>query len=450
MAEINIRKGHDLQISGKPKDEIFDVAMGKTVAIKPTEFKSIKPKLLVKEGDKVKIGTPIFYDKGNPDLTFPSLGCGIIEKIHTGPRRSYEKIEIKLSEKEEHEKHKAYRLHELNALKREEILNSLLRGSLFPFIRQRPFNRIPNPNSTPRDIFISGCNTGPLTVNLDLALQRKQSQFQAGVIALSKLTKGNVHLTFSEKTVSDTMLEAKGVVQHTISGPHPAGNVGIQIHHISPLNLKDQVWVVNAQDVVRIGNFFLTGELDLSLILSLGGPSVKDPAHYKSRIGTQIQTIVKENIEIETSRIISGDVLTGKTISVDDHINFYDSTLSIIPESKEREFLGMLRPGTSSTRYSLTRAFFGSKRNHYNFNTLKNGSERYMVPINAWEDVLPMDILPNPLYRAILVEDIEEMEQLGILECDEEDFALCSFACPSKIDVGGTIKRGLDLMEKEL
>ena len=450
MAEINIRKGHDIQISGKPKNELSNASLGKKVAIKPSQFRGIKPKLLVKEGEKVKLGTPLFYHKPNPNLTFPSTGCGTIEKIHMGPRRSFEQIDILLSEKEESEVFKAYRLHEINTLTKEEVLKSLLKGCLFPFIRQRPFNKIPDPSTEPRDIFISGYNTSPLSVDIDLALQRKQSQFQAGVIALGKLTKGSVHLTFSEKTVSDTMLESKHVIQHTISGPHPAGNVGVQIHHISPIGLKDTVWVVNAQDVVRIGTFFLTGELDFSLIVSLGGPSVQDAAHFKSRIGASINSIADGKVdENKKSRFISGDVLTGMTVTIEDYLNFYDSTISVIPESEQREFIGMLKPGSSSTRYSLTRAFFGSKNKGYDFNTLKNGSERYMVPLNAWENVIPMDILPNPLYRAILVEDIEEMEQLGILECDDEDFALCSFACPSKIDVGGAIRQGLDLMEKE-
>ena len=449
MADINIKKGHDIQISGKPELLVYPLQKSKTVAIKPSEFRGIKPKLLVKEGDEVKIGTPIFYHKSNPDLKFPSVGCGVVEKIQIGPRRSMEKIIIKLSDKENCENFKSYRLHEINTLSRENIVESFIAGCLFPFIRQRPFNKIPTKIEFPRDIFISGINTAPLSVDLDLALQRKQSQFQAGIFALNKLTDGNVHITYSEDTVSDTMLETKGAVHHTISGPHPAGNIGIQIHHIAPLNLKDIVWTLNAQDVVRIGTFFLTGELDVSNITTVVGPSVKKPAHYISRIGNEMTSIVHDNLQDENFRLISGDVLTGNTSSMEGHSNFYDTTITVIPENDEREFLGMLRPGSSTTRYSLTRAFFGSKSNGFDFSTSKNGSERYVVPINAWEDVLPMDIMPNPLYRAILVEDIEEMEQLGIIECDDEDFALCSFACPSKIDVGGTIRQGLDLMEKE-
>ena len=225
--------------------------------------------------------------------------------------------------------------------------------------------------------------------------------------------------------------------------------MGIQIHHIAPLGSNDHVWVVNAQDVARIGNYFLTGELDVSLVITVGGPSVLSPSHIKSRIGAQVSQYLNNNIKEGEQRIISGDVLTGKKIDDGDFLGFYDSAIAVIVEGGNREFIGMLRPGTASSRYSLTNAFLGTLKGGYDFNTLKNGSERYMVPINSWEEVLPMDILPNPLYRAILVEDIEEMEQLGIYECDEEDFALCSFACPSKIDIGKTIRDGLDLIESE-
>jgi Na+-transporting NADH:ubiquinone oxidoreductase, subunit NqrA len=207
--------------------------------------------------------------------------------------------------------------------------------------------------------------------------------------------------------------------------------------------------VVNAQDVARIGSFFLTGELDTTLYISIGGPSVTQPTHVKSRIGAQLKPLLGDKLKEGENRIISGDVLTGNKVDIENYINFYDSSISVIPEGGKREFLGMLRPGSASSRYSLTNAFLGSITRGYNFNTLKNGSERYMVPINSWEDVLPMDILPNPLYRAILAEDIEEMEQLGIFECDEEDFALCSFACPSKIDLGQAIRDGLNLIESE-
>lgn len=449
MADLIIRKGHNIQIAGTPVKEVVKGRAPSSVAILPTDFRGIKPKLLVKEGDAVKIGSPLFHCKSNPSITWPSPGGGTVKSIHYGPRRVIDKIEIKLSDSEEFESFPSFRFNEISGLKRSEILDILKNGSLFPLIRQRPFNKVADPNTTPRDIFISGWNTAPLAVDLDLALRRRLSPFQAGINALQKLTDGDVHLSYNENTVSDTLLEVQDVNKHLLRGPHPAGNVGIQIHHIAPLGLNDLVWTVNAQDVVRIGNLLLTGKLDTTLFTTVGGPSVSSPTHIKTRMGVQISTLTEERLAEGKHRIISGDVLTGKTADENGYLGFYDSTISVLPEGGEREFMGMLRPGSSKTRYSLTNAFLGFAKEKFNFTTLNNGSERYMVPINAWEDVLPMDILPNALYRAILAQDIEEMEQLGIMECDEEDFALCSFACPSKIDVGGAIRDGLDLMEKE-
>ena len=449
MADYNLVKGHDIKIAGIPKNSIIENENPEFVALKPSEFRGIKPKLMVQVGDQVKIGTPLFHDKTNPQITWPSPGAGEITEIEYGPRRIIEKIMIKLSDDESSESFSSYNPKEINNLSRDDVLSALLKGSIFPFIRQRPFNKVPDPDVIPRDIFISGWNSGPLAVNLDLALRRRLPQFQAGVDILNKLTKGEVHLSYNENTVSDTLLNVNGVRAHTFNGPHPAGNVGIQIHHISPINLNDLVWVVNAQDVVRIGSCFLMGKLDTTLFVTIGGPSVTNPIHIKSRLGSEIKCLLKDNLSEHENRIISGDVLTGSKSGLDDFIEFYHSTVSVIPHETSREFLGMLRPGSSSSRYSLTNAFIGSRQKDYSFNTLKNGSERYILPIDAWENVLPMDILPNALYRAIYANDIEEMEQLGIIECDEEDFALCSFACPSKIDVGGMIRQGLDLMEEE-
>jgi Na+-transporting NADH:ubiquinone oxidoreductase subunit A len=449
LADLNIRKGHDIRIAGVPSNEVQKGYQPKFVAIQPTDFRGLKPKLCVKEGDSVKLGSALFSCKTNPEVSYPSPGGGKVTSIQYGPRRVIEKIIIELAEKEELESFKIFRSAEIPKLDREKVLSALLNGNMFPFIRQRPFNKVANPDERPRDIYISGWNTAPLSVNLDVALRRRLSQFQTGINVLQKLTNGHVHLSMNENTVSDTLIEAQGAKVYTVDGPHPAGNVGIQIHHFGPLGLHDVVWTVNAQDVVRIGNLFLTGKYDTTLFTTIGGPGVKNPTHIKTRIGVQLEALLKDNLYGGEQRIISGDMLTGTKTYSDGFLGFYDSSVSVLPEGGEREFMGMLRPGSSSTRYSLTNSFLGFGKKLFFFNTLNNGSERYMVPINAWEDVLPMDILPNALYRAIHAEDIEEMEQLGIMECDDEDFALCSFACPSKINVGGMIRHGLELMEKE-
>ncbi len=249
MADYNLVKGHDIKIAGIPKNSIIENENPEFVALKPSEFRGIKPKLIVQVGDQVKIGTPLFHDKTNPQITWPSPGAGEITEIEYGPRRIIEKIMIKLSDDESSESFSSYNPKEINNLSRDDVLSALLKGSIFPFIRQRPFNKVPDPSVIPRDIFISGWNSGPLAVNLDLALRRRLPQFQAGVDILNKLTEGEVHLSYNENTVSDTLLNVNGVRAHTFNGPHPAGNVGIQIHHISPINLNDLVWVVNAQNV---------------------------------------------------------------------------------------------------------------------------------------------------------------------------------------------------------
>ncbi len=236
---------------------------------------------------------------------------------------------------------------------------------------------------------------------------------------------------------------------HSISGPHPAGNVGIQIHHIAPLKPGEIIWTVNIQHLIILGKLFLTGKIDPTIIVAVGGPGAKNPVHIKTRIGAKISTLVEDQLGNDESRIISGDVLTGRTVEINDYLGFYDTIVSIIQEDHSRPFLGWIQPGSSKKSYSLTRSFMSFGKKTFNFSTKQNGSVRALVPIDAWEDMLPMDILPNPLYRSILACDIEEMEQLGVLECDDEDFALCSFTCPSKIDVGMVIRKGLDMMKAE-
>ena len=244
-------------------------------------------------------------------------------------------------------------------------------------------------------------------------------------------------------------MEFDNATNVTITGPHPAGNVGIQIHHIKPINPGEVIWTVNAQHVITIGKLFQNGYYDPGCVVSIGGSGSSNPQTVKAIIGSSIESLLKDQLLNGSQRIVSGDVLTGKRVSSDDYLGFYDSSVAIINDDVKRPFLGMLAVGSSSTKYSLTNTFLSARADEFDFTTSQNGELRAIVPLNAWEKMLPMDILPNPLYRAILAQDIEEMEQLGIWECDDEDFALCSFACPSKIDVGSVIREGLDLLERD-
>ena len=450
MARIIIKKGHNIQISGVPSLDLVNAGQTVSVAYLPEEFRYIKPKLLVNEGDTVKIGTPLFFDKKIPDVKWAALGSGKISAIHYGQRRVIEKIIIVVDKNEETLEHAYYDHQEITNLTNDQVKDQLLNAGMWPLIRQRPFNKIANPRDLPDSIFISCYNSAPLSVDLDVALRNRRSSFQAGITALSKLTEGKVNVVVDENSTSDTFKDLQHAETHLISGPHPAGNVGIQIHNINPLTPRKVIWTVNVQHVVTIGRLFLKGIFDPSLIIAIGGPGVKNPIHLKSRMGASIQSLVTDRLHDVSHRMVSGDVLTGSTVDKDDFIHYYNSAVASIPHSDKRTFLGMLHPGSSKSHYSLTHTYFKFGTSTFPFSTLQNGEERAMLPINTWENVLPMDILPNQLYRAIIANDIEEMEQLGLIECDEEDFALCSFSCPSKIDVGNVIRQGLDMLEAEV
>ena len=442
MKNIVLNKGHNIQIAGVPSKEIFPLTGLKTVSIIPTEFRDVKPKLLVKEGDKVELGSPLFFDKSKPDVRWASPACGSILSIQYGARRVVEKIEIKVEGFEA----KSFNILTKNQLKssdRKTILGLILKANLFPLIRQRPFNKIPDPKVFPRDIFISIVHTSPLAVDIESIVENFLNEFQAGVTGLSKLTDGSVYITSSKG------IKFEDAESQRIAGPHPAGNVGIQIHHSKPIKPGDIVWTLDAQHVITLGKLFLTGNYDSSIIVSIGGSGATKPQTVKTVTGVSVKALIA-NQGLETPvRLISGDVLTGTTTDKEHFLGFYNSTLSIINDVVERPFMGMLSPGSTATKYSLTNTFIGLRNRLFNFNTSQNGELRAIVPLNAWENVLPMDIFPNVLYRAILAQDVEEMEQLGIWECDEEDFALCSFVCPSKIDVGAVIRDGLNLMEAD-
>ena len=431
-----------MRMKGMPSDEISSNILPEKVSLSPQQFRGIKPKLIVREGDKVGTGSPLFFDKLKPEVKWASPSSGVVNRIQYGARRIIEKIEITVEHKKP-ESSKSFSSSQLNTADREIVMNSILDACIFPLIRQRPFNKVANPTDVPRDIFISAYNTAPLSVNLSKIIQNNKDEFQAGLTALSKLTKGSVYLTTQKP------MEFDNVTNVTISGPHPAGNVGIQIHHIKPINPGEVIWTVNAQHVITIGKLFQNGYYDPGCIVSIGGSGSSNPQTVNAIIGSSIESLLKDQLLNVPQRIVSGDVLTGKKVSIDDYLGFYDSSVAIINDNVKRPFLGMLAVGSSSTKYSLTNTFLSAGANEFDFTTSQNGELRAIVPLNAWEKMLPMDILPNPLYRAILAQDIEEMEQLGIWECDDEDFALCSFACPSKIDVGSVIRDGLDLLERD-
>jgi Na+-transporting NADH:ubiquinone oxidoreductase subunit A len=390
----------------------------------------------------VQIGSPLFFDKTNPSVKWASPANGTVKTIQFGARRIIEKIEIKVDGSESIQG-QVFTSEQLTSANRTTILNRILEANLFPLIRQRPFNKVANPKDFPRDIFISAVNTAPLSVDLDPVIESEKAAFQAGVTALSKLTDGSVVVT------SKKAMELQHAEVQTISGPHPAGNVGIQIHQSKPIKPGVIIWSVNAQHVITLGKLFLKGSYSPDILVTIAGPGATNPQTVSAKVGASIGSLILNQDLSEPTRLISGNVLTGQTVDVDNFLGFYDSSVSIVSDSVDRPFMGMLAVGNSKSKYSLTNTFLTFGEKLFNFNTAQNGELRAIVPINAWENVLPMDVYPNALYRAILAKDIEEMEQLGIWECDDEDFALCSFSCPSKIDVGKVIRAGLNMLEVE-
>ena len=442
MNHIFIKKGHDIRIAGIPSKDVVSIPGSDTVAISPKTFRGVKPKRMVSEGDRVQIGSPLFFDKTKPEVKWASPANGTVQTIQFGARHVIEKIEIKI-EGTDSISGQSFSSDQLASSDRPTILNRILEANLFPLIRQRPFNKVANPKDSPRDIFISAVNTAPLSVDLESVLESEKMAFQAGVTALSKLTDGSVVVT------SKKAMELQHAEVQTISGPHPAGNVGIQIHHSKSIKPGEIIWSVNAQHVITLGKLFLNGSYSPDILVTIAGPGATNPQTVFAKVGASIGSLIAKQEISEPTRLISGNVLTGQTVEVDNFLGFYDSSVSIVLDSVDRPFMGMLAVGNSKSKYSLTNTFLTFGEKLFNFNTAQNGELRAMVPINAWENVLPMDVYPNALYRAILAQDIEEMEQLGMWECDDEDFALCSFSCPSKIDVGKVIRDGLNMLEAE-
>ena len=437
MQKITIKKGHNINISGLASREFTNAPTQKFVSISPQDFNYIKPKLLVKEGDHVSLGDALFFDKVNPEVKWPSIAAGTISKIVYGERRAVLDIIIEIDESKEKNLEP---IDKKNLSSKEEVKNFIQNNNLWPFFTQRPFNKVVNPEDNPKCIIVSLADSSPLANDLSFSIAEKKDHIISALLNIKKLTDGNLYVAVRGDNFS-FLSDYDFITLVQVEGPHPSGNVGVILNRINPLNQNEVVWTVQGSHLPILGKLFSKGIYDFSLNISIGGPSVK-PSYFKSRIGARFDTY-KDSLLMENVRIISGNVLTGKQVNLDGFLGFYHSSFSVIEESFDRQFIGWLHPGGKS-KYSVFNAYFGSNKKSYNFTTLQNGSNRAFVPVDAWERVFPMDIYINALARSIEANDIDEMEQLGIYECDEEDVALCSFVCPSKSDVGAIIRKGLD------
>lgn len=445
---VKLRKGLNIKLKGAAEKVLTKAPLAKSYAVKPTDFEGLIPRLCVKEGDIVKAGSPVFFDKYRPEVVFVSPVSGKVTAIVRGDRRKL--LEVVVSPDSEQEKVK-FELGEEILKSREGIIDTMLKAGLWPFIKQRPYGIIANPSDQPKAIFISGFDTAPLSLDVVFMLESEAKNIQKGVEILKKIVSGPIHLGVEEGSTLEKMF--KGVEVTTFTGKHPAGNVGVHIHHVSPLAKDEVVWTISPMDLVNIGRFFDTGEFNSEKIIALAGSEVRRPQYYRILSGANLCSLA-ENINKEEEgkkhRYISGDVLTGISVGADGYLGFYDHRVSVIPEGNHYEFLGWAAPRFN--KFSASRAYFSwlTPGKKFNLDTNLNGGERAFVMSDQYEKVVPMDIYPVYLLKAILAEDVEKMEQLGIYEVIEEDLALCEFVCTSKIEVQEILRKGINTMIKEM
>ena len=445
---IKIRKGLDIKLRGKAEKIFIRPDPAELYAVKPTDFHNLIPRLTVKVDSSVKAGTPLFYDKYHPEVYFTSPVSGQVTAINRGERRQILEVVIKADAEIEYETFDMGKPARMNV---KEIKDKLLKSGLWPAIRQRPYDIIADPEDMPKAIFISAFDTSPLAPDYDFVVKGCEEDFQKGIDALSKLTVGKVHININDEyPASQVFTQAMNVQINRFRGPHPASNIGIQIHHIDPINKGEIVWYVSPQDVITIGRLFNKGIYDASKVIALAGSEVLKPRYYKIVGGTSIKNMIENNITDGNNRFISGNVLTGTRIVSDGFIGYYDSLITVIPEGDHYEFLGWAMPGLK--KYSVSRSYWSwlFSNKEYRIDTNLNGGIRAFVITGQYEKVFPMDIYPVQLIKAILAKDIDLMEKLGIYEIAPEDFALCEFVCTSKIDVQNIVREGLDYMIKEM
>lgn len=443
---IRINKGLNIRLKGEAEKTLKEVT-ALQYAIKPTDFIGVFPRMLVKEGDAVLAGTSLFIDKHRENICFPSPVSGKVTEIKRGDKRVLLEVRIESDGKNEQLN---FGVADPAKLSKPEIIEKLLKSGVWSVIRQRPYAVIAHPEQTPKAIHISAFDTAPLAPDYDFVVNGKGELFQKGLDVLAKLTDGKVHLNVSETTTAKEFLNSRNVQINTFKGPHPAGNVGIQIHHLDPINKGDIVWFAGVQDVIAIGSLFAEGVFNSSITIAVAGSEVKQPRYFKTRRGACITKIVEGNIAEGNVRYISGNVLTGTQIRQNSFLGFYDSMLSIIPEGDYSEFLGWALPGLN--KFSFSRSFFSwlTPGKKYRLDTNLHGGERALVMTGQFEEVFPMNIYPMQLIKSIITENIELMENLGIYEVEPEDLALCEFIDTSKTEIQSIVRAGLELVRKEM
>ncbi|MCF7568828.1 Na(+)-translocating NADH-quinone reductase subunit A [Sabulilitoribacter arenilitoris] len=447
--DIRIKKGLDIKLIGEAEKTVEQAVISNYYTIRPEDFHGVIPKLVAKEGTTVKAGGTLFFDKSNESVKFSSPVSGKVIEVIRGPKRRIDAIKIEADKTQSYEDYGTFNL---DAASADDLKAHLLVSGCWPFIKQRPYDVIANPEKLPKAIFISGYASAPLAADLDFTLKGKEAKLQAAVTALTKLTEGNVHVSVGKKSNSP-LAGLSGVTLHKVCGPHPSGNVGTQINKIDPVNKGEVVWTVNAQDLVIIGELLLTGKFNAERIVALVGSSVEKPRYFKTIIGSEVSTMVYDKgiSKDANARIVSGNVLSGKQVKPDGSLDYYSNVISIIPEGDDYEFFGWNKPifNKISTSRAMTFSWLTPKKK-YDLNTNTNGEHRAFVTTGTYEEVFPLDIYPMQILKACMYKDLDEMEALGMYEVAPEDFALTEFVCVSKQPHQKIIREGLDLMLKEI
>ncbi|MBR0332691.1 MAG: Na(+)-translocating NADH-quinone reductase subunit A [Alistipes sp.] len=446
---IKLRKGLDINLQGQAAEVTVDTPLAGEYAVSPLDFENVTPKLLVKVGDKVKAGTPLFFDKNNTRVLYCSPVSGTVSAVNRGEKRKILNVTVAADKEQVSEE---FAVLDLKKASREDVIETLLKSGLWTTILQRPYGIVANPADQPKAVFVSAFDSAPLAPNMNYVLKGEQQNLQKGMEVLAKLAGGNVNLSVRAKAEGE-MPALKNVTLHTFEGKHPVGNVGVQIHNIDPISKGEIVWTVNIQDVAAIGRLFATGKVDLHKVVALTGSEVEKPQYYRIISGAPIASIVagqiKKQAEGDSVRIISGNVLTGKKVSEDGFITATASQITIIPEGDKYEMFGWIAPRTH--KFSVSRSYFSwlCPKKQYKLDTNLNGGVRAFVVTGLFEEYLPMDIYPMYLFKAIMANDIDKMENLGIYEIVEEDVALCEFVDPSKTEIQQLVRDGINLMIKE-
>lgn len=449
---IKTKKGLNVPITGEPEQAIYSNAGAvNTVALLGSDYIGLKPSMTVAEGDRVKLGDVLFSDKQFPEVVYTSPGAGVVKAINRGARRVLQSVVIEL-EGDESVEFTAHSESELPDLPVEQVRTQLLASGLWTSMRTRPYSKIPDPASTPHSIFVTAIDTNPLAARPDVVIMERPQDFKNGLTVISKLTEGKIYLCKAPgQTLPGETLPKVEVAE--FEGPHPAGLVGTHIHHLDPVGPTKTVWHLDYQAIIAIGSLFITGRLNVERIVSLAGPVVDRPRLVRTRVGANLNDLVQGQVAPDKEvRVISGSVLQGR--KAEDWAEFlgrYHNQVTVVEEGRAREFMGWVVP--SREKYSFLNVLLSSlpkeRGRKFAFTTAKYGSPRAIVPVGVYEEVVPLDILPTPLLRYLVVGDTDMAQALGALELDEEDLALCTFVDPGKHDFGPVLRKNLTQIEKE-